>query len=791
MAAGTGLVIEASRHADVRARSSSRRRADEGEERRWSSIPWTQATIVVALIVAGACSGLELHRVFDLGPLLVPVIGAAVLSGVLAVLARRLSSRVLVDVPVQVLGYVLFTSAALFRSTTLALVPTASTLSALRHGLVDGWARILTTAIPADPNPVLMTMPVTFAWMASGIGCTLALRTRLRLAAAIPSVVLTAVAVSFGVGGRGSRYLVPALLAVAVAAVAAASPSGRDLADTSAGERADFHPRSGDRSSPLGSRPGVFGSLALVVLLATAGAAFGPSLPGASARTAFDPRALKQPDPSAVDSVNPLSLLSGWAQSPQQVLFDVRSSKPVRMQLAVLDRFDGQAWTSSASYGSVGSTLPTGPARTGVTERVRQAFTIRTLDTAWVPAADRPISTSDPGLLFDRDTGVLVRSGANRPGQRYVVTSSVRVPDVAAWSKAPISSGPGSTVFLEVPKMPAALVQKAQDITSSAPSAAPYAKAALLERYLAEHYRFDPKGPSGNAYPVLERFVGIDPDNPDGPPGTPVPGTSEQFATTYAVMARSIGLPTRVVVGFHAGTSQGGGRYVVHATDAYAWPEVWFDGPGWIAFDPTPKSSSGPTPPEKKDPKAEEAEAQNKSQADIAAGRTPADTPPPATPRPVTSNRRHAGLLATTWAKVVAVVIGLAVLLVAYAFIVLGWKARRRRRRRSGTASQQVRGAWRQLVDALHERGVQPDPTATTHQVARTAVTAVTTDAFAPADALASLVDRALFGQVVEADLAESAWRRLDEAVGWLDQEASRRTRLRCRLDPRPLRNPV
>ena len=53
-------------------------------------------------------------------------------------------------------------------------------------------------------------------------------------------------------------------------------------------------------------------------------------------------------------------------------------------------------------------------------------------------------------------------------------------------------------------------------------------------------------------------------------------------------MARSLGLPTRVVVGFTPGQLRADGLYHVAGLDAHAWDEVWFDGYGWILFDPTP-----------------------------------------------------------------------------------------------------------------------------------------------------------------------------------------------------------
>ena len=69
-------------------------------------------------------------------------------------------------------------------------------------------------------------------------------------------------------------------------------------------------------------------------------------------------------------------------------------------------------------------------------------------------------------------------------------------------------------------------------------------------------------------------------------------GHCEYFASSMAVMLRSLGIPSRVVNGFRTGefndlTSQ----YVVRASNAHSWVEAYFPGYGWIAFDPTPGAS--------------------------------------------------------------------------------------------------------------------------------------------------------------------------------------------------------
>ncbi len=65
-------------------------------------------------------------------------------------------------------------------------------------------------------------------------------------------------------------------------------------------------------------------------------------------------------------------------------------------------------------------------------------------------------------------------------------------------------------------------------------------------------------------------------------------GFCEQYASAMAVMLRLVGLPARVAVGFTPGTLRTDSTYVVSTDDAHAWPEAWFDGAGWVRFEPTP-----------------------------------------------------------------------------------------------------------------------------------------------------------------------------------------------------------
>ena len=65
-------------------------------------------------------------------------------------------------------------------------------------------------------------------------------------------------------------------------------------------------------------------------------------------------------------------------------------------------------------------------------------------------------------------------------------------------------------------------------------------------------------------------------------------GFCEHYASAFSVMMRSVGIPTRIVLGYHGGElNPMGGHLIVRQSDAHAWTEIWLDGVGWHRVDPT------------------------------------------------------------------------------------------------------------------------------------------------------------------------------------------------------------
>jgi len=137
-------------------------------------------------------------------------------------------------------------------------------------------------------------------------------------------------------------------------------------------------------------------------------------------------------------------------------------------------------------------------------------------------------------------------------------------------------------LYLQLPKLDPRIPDLAKMITSRARN--PYDKARAVESYLRNNYGYTldlsgtpPVDPL--AYFLFEKRA----------------GHCEYFAAAMAVMMRAVDVPARYVNGFLPGEyNDVGGDYIIRASDAHSWVEVFFPGYGWMTFDPTPPSDDHP-----------------------------------------------------------------------------------------------------------------------------------------------------------------------------------------------------
>jgi transglutaminase-like putative cysteine protease len=184
-------------------------------------------------------------------------------------------------------------------------------------------------------------------------------------------------------------------------------------------------------------------------------------------------------------------------------------------------------------------------------------------------------------------------------------------------------------------------------------------------------------------------------------------GYCVQFASGMAVMARSLGIPARVAVGFLPGSKQSDGRYAISLRDAHAWPELYFQGVGWTRFEPTPGSRSGAAP----NWSVEDATQPERPPTSVAPSISAA--PPIPTQGPTDNGPDAAGQSLssriTGWFTSIPwqVAVGVVLLLLLTLVPPIAASVRRRLRRgRVGTRIGRVEAAWDELRERLADLGV-------------------------------------------------------------------------------------
>jgi transglutaminase-like putative cysteine protease len=471
-------------------------------------------------------------------------------------------------------------------------------------------------------------------------------------------------------------------LAVAALAVSARPADAGALRDVPAQTRAAVRGR-----ALAGAAAGLVVVLGLVV-------AVGPWIGGKVAATPVDPRQYVQPP--QVDSLDesPLNRISGWALSPDQQLLTVGpvtppvKAKTVRLRLAVMPDYDGVTWKVGATYRNAGRVLPEEPRLPGADiSGVRQSITIQGLTGRLLPVVPTPDAVDGARVAFDQATGTLIRPEGLTAALHYTVTSVVQSPDLNELPGASTPSGPSVARYLAIaPNVPDNIQRLADQMEDG--NGAPYDRASAIEDFLSSHYRKVADAPSGHAYPNLQFFL-FGPRDQGGQRGT-----SEQFAASFALLARLDGLPSRVAVGFDA-PSKGG---EVTAADAIAWPEVLFDDLGWVAFDPMPKSN---------DPRPVEEDFTPKPSKPPTDPSTPPVSAPTVSASAAPSGPAAAGAGGPSGIVVASGVSGLLLVLVAAAagMIVMLRRSLRRRRLYEGSPDARIEGAWSEFTDALRLAG--------------------------------------------------------------------------------------
>jgi transglutaminase-like putative cysteine protease len=464
----------------------------------------------------------------------------------------------------------------------------------------------------------------------------------------------------------------------------------------------------------------------------------GPRLPGADAEPLYETRGRGG---SSNTLVSPLvDIRSRLTNQSRSVLFVVEADAESYWRSSALPRFDGTTWgLPEQPLAPTGAGAPT-PAPGAV--ELRHTVTVNNLTGRLVPAAADPINASGRSdLRWDPETSTIVTVDGDLERGDVIDIRSASPRFTEAALDAATSDDPGDPIYTELPDdLPEIVATTARQATAGHRST--FEAARLLQMWFQREFRYSLEVQPGHSGSAIENFL------------RERVGYCEQFAGTYAAMMRTLGYPSRVAVGFTPGVARQDGTLEVQGRHAHAWPEVWFDGLGWVPFEPTPQRGAPNADYTGLEPQ-QESDAQEGTAAPGDADVTPVtvapfdpdqdllglDLPeefadPSGADGAIGAGSSEGG--STNWWPVFGV-LAVALVLAAPA----GIREFRARRRRTDPA-QEVAALWHRSVESLVDAGVPVQPSDTPLETAR--VTAVHLPIVArPVSSLATAVTEAHF----------------------------------------------
>lgn len=265
--------------------------------------------------------------------------------------------------------------------------------------------------------------------------------------------------------------------------------------------------------------------------------------------------------------------------------------EPRYLRISVLNRFSDNEWSSgdrdvptdhlaSGEMPELLGVSPSVPRR----EYHYEVSVTDSFESRWLPT-QAPISAIDAegDWRYDESTMDFIAGDDDltTAGIDYSMTGVELDLQASDLAQATTFTGAVSRDYLATPtSLPSMVRSLAAEVTREAPTR--YEKAVALQNWFRRdgHFTYSLDVAPGNGTDDLVRFL-----TPGNGGRT---GYCEQFASAYAVMARTLDIPARVAVGFLEPQQVGPGTWEYTSYDLHAWPELYFPGSGWVRFEPTP-----------------------------------------------------------------------------------------------------------------------------------------------------------------------------------------------------------
>ncbi|MGX4692707.1 transglutaminase TgpA family protein [Streptomyces sp. JNUCC 63] len=719
----------------------------------------------------------------------------AVQSGVGAV-ARRVPLARPLTVAAQALVTLMLLTLVFARVQAFAgLVPGPEAFRHLAELLRQGADDVGRYAIPAPLTDGIRLMLVGGVLLIGLIVDTLAVTFRSAAPAGLPLLALYSVAAGLSEGGADWLWFLVAAAGYLMLLLA----EGRDrLSQWGRVFAGAPRPGGGEAGAVAPVRTGRrIGALALGIALVVPLAL--PSMRGGLLDATGTGVGGRGGNGGTISAVNPLvslrdSLNVDEDRTAMSLRTDTSDTSNLYLRIVSLDDFDGTTWKPSQRH--IVGVPDQFPAPTGLDGDVKRREITTTIAAAdwyaqdWLPMPYPPSGVRIKGSWRYEPVGMTLVGdhGQNTRGLTYQVKSLQVQPTAEQLATAPDPSPSLKREYTKVPKsLPADVARTARRITEGASNH--YEQAVKLQDWFAVDggFQYDTQVDTGSGPQAISRFL------------KDKQGFCVHFSFAMAAMARTLGIPARVAVGFAPGTPQGDGTVAVGLKDAHAWPELYFEGVGWARFEPTPTRGTVPSYTQPETPGTSLPEpavpSQDASTAPSAAPSANQSCPPELRRLQECGGPSAQAVLPSDgggpkWYAVLGWALG-GLVVVALPLSPLLWRRRMRsvrlgaHGRGEADAAPHILGVWQELTDTAWDFGIPPDESQTPRKAAARIVRLGHLDPAAAASVhrLADAVEQVLYAPSPRpvAGLAED----VRQVTGALRGTVSRGTRLRAALAPR------
>lgn len=602
---------------------------------------------------------------------------------------------------------------------------------ALVSGTLQGLGILLRSPVPAPVNSETVTAAIIFTGYATMMSALLMCTKRPALAL-IPSAMLFVGATALSQGSVESATSSGIVFLLACTGAMAMVPSGDTGGSISDG--AEF----AEPQRTPGNGRIIHGAFVLSLCVIITAVAVGlAQLSGLGSKpNPFDPHQTDNYRPET--KVNPVNQVNQWQTIERRAKFPLMtvagSGLPKAFVWATAEFYNGTSWQTVKTFADADPAFPySQPPPVRYTRPVQASVsTTADLPGPWLPTAYRPIGVTGVPVRWDAD-GVVISRSDKAASTDYAMTSRVlTLRNLRPLERAAGSDRGAAGRATELPiGVPLSLVDFADNAMAGGGSA--YQRLTSLANATAnsEFTENSTAGGDSFSYRALDNMI-----------TSSKSGSQAQFATAFAVMARTKGFSTRLVAGYAMPTTAGG---KVTTRDAIVWPEVNMTRVGWIPFAPGPQDLARgvPVPTRYKAPPKPLPSPKPKPTAEPKPEPTKAPEPQPAE-RAI-----------PTWAFWL---LGIALALVAWLGAVALWRRRLVGKLRADSVDGPAAGAWIWIRSARRHLRIElpQSPRATTQD----------TTASAQLRVVAQAADEALYGPPGEQQAeSDEVWANADQAV--------------------------